>query len=82
MRKILLELQIDLTGTAAESYSDQDVVKDYLGKNLSEFEWKVLPKFAGIKSVCDCMQNLYKDGIFIKCKKCNRTVNIQEQTVL
>ena len=48
----------------------------------SEAELKNLHKANVIKSVCECMQNLYKDGIFIKCKKCNKTINVQEQTVL
>jgi hypothetical protein len=32
-------------------------------------------------SVCDCMKNLYTEGIYIKCRKCGATINIQEQTV-
>jgi hypothetical protein len=32
-------------------------------------------------SVCDCMKNLYTEGIFVKCSKCGTTINIQEQTV-
>ena len=33
------------------------------------------------ESVCDCMKNLYTEGISVKCSKCGTTINIQEQTV-
>jgi hypothetical protein len=51
---------------------------------LNVLKWTILQlrKHDVIKSVCDCIPNLYKDGIYIKCSKCNRTVNIHEQTVL
>lgn len=32
-------------------------------------------------SVCDCIKNLYTEGMYIKCRKCGKTINIQEQTV-
>lgn len=68
------------TGDIASAYDIICRVNDHL-KRLDAFIDK-LPQADVIKSVCDCMQNLYKDGIYIKCKKCNKTVNIQEQTVL
>ena len=32
-------------------------------------------------SVCDCIKNLYTEGIFVKCSKCDKTINIQEQNI-
>lgn len=50
-------------------------------KEYHESELKKLRVGDVSVSVCDCMKNLYTEGIYIKCRKCGNTINIQEQTV-
>lgn len=60
-------------------YTEEQLV--LFAKLYHESELKKLRVGDVSVSVCDCMKNLYTEGIYIKCRKCGNTINIQEQTV-
>ena len=62
MRKITIEFIPETDGTTHENINDHDIVKEFLGKCLSGYKWKVLPQADVIKktlNITDVMFDLF-----------------------